>query len=370
MKLLDRINRTGTTVVMATHDAGIVDQMRKRVIELSNGTRRPRPVARRLRLPALSDDGSSDTHAADLRLLRARQRAEAQRVHDRSPSIVTIFVSLTLVGMGLLLNAQAHKAEDYWGSKLQITVFLCNQNSAAANCVNGEVTDAQKAADPEGARAPTPRSRRCGCETKQEAYDKWKAAYVSDNDTERRVYQSIKPSDMQESYWVQLKDPEKFQGIKSAVQGLQGVNTVRDLRSVLKPIYFWMNVMQWGAIADRGVPDGRGGPAGRQHDPAGGVRAAAGDRHHAAGGRLQPLHPAAVPDGVAGRRADRGRPGRGRARAVHVRGDLPARCDPPRTSSRGSTGATRSRPSRSSRSIGLALTLLPTLVMTRKYLKV
>ena len=37
MKLLDRINRTGTTVVMATHDAGIVDQMRKRVIELSDG---------------------------------------------------------------------------------------------------------------------------------------------------------------------------------------------------------------------------------------------------------------------------------------------------------------------------------------------
>ena len=37
MKLLDRINRTGTTVVMATHDAGIVDQMRKRVIELEDG---------------------------------------------------------------------------------------------------------------------------------------------------------------------------------------------------------------------------------------------------------------------------------------------------------------------------------------------
>ncbi len=31
--------------------------------------------------------------------------------------IVTIFVSLTLVGMGLLLNAQAHKAEDYWGEQ-------------------------------------------------------------------------------------------------------------------------------------------------------------------------------------------------------------------------------------------------------------
>jgi len=37
MKLLDRINRTGTTVVMATHDRGIVDTMRRRVIELSHG---------------------------------------------------------------------------------------------------------------------------------------------------------------------------------------------------------------------------------------------------------------------------------------------------------------------------------------------
>jgi cell division transport system ATP-binding protein len=37
MKLLDRINRTDTTVVMATHDSTIVDQMRKRVIELDEG---------------------------------------------------------------------------------------------------------------------------------------------------------------------------------------------------------------------------------------------------------------------------------------------------------------------------------------------
>ena len=37
MRLLDRINRTGTTVVMATHDAAVVDQMRKRVIELEHG---------------------------------------------------------------------------------------------------------------------------------------------------------------------------------------------------------------------------------------------------------------------------------------------------------------------------------------------
>ena len=37
MKLLDRINRMGTTVIMSTHDAQIVDQMRRRVIELEHG---------------------------------------------------------------------------------------------------------------------------------------------------------------------------------------------------------------------------------------------------------------------------------------------------------------------------------------------
>jgi cell division transport system ATP-binding protein len=37
MRLLDRINKTGTTIVMATHDDDIVDQMRKRVVELDDG---------------------------------------------------------------------------------------------------------------------------------------------------------------------------------------------------------------------------------------------------------------------------------------------------------------------------------------------
>jgi cell division transport system ATP-binding protein len=37
MRLLDQINRTGTTVIIATHDAGMVNQMRRRVIELDRG---------------------------------------------------------------------------------------------------------------------------------------------------------------------------------------------------------------------------------------------------------------------------------------------------------------------------------------------
>ena len=143
--------------------------------------------------------------------------------------VVTIFVSLTLVGMGILLNQQAQKAQQYWGSKLQITVFLCNQNSTTANCVDGEVTPQQKQAI-ESVLDTNTEVASWDLQSKQEAYAKWKSAYVSRNDTEQRIYQSIRPSDMQESYWVQLKDPERFQGVKDEVGGLAGVNTVRDLR--------------------------------------------------------------------------------------------------------------------------------------------
>ena len=54
MDLLERINRTGTTVLMATHDHHIVDSMRQRVVELELGRLVPRRAARRLRNGSLS----------------------------------------------------------------------------------------------------------------------------------------------------------------------------------------------------------------------------------------------------------------------------------------------------------------------------
>ncbi|WP_414172749.1 hypothetical protein [Clavibacter tessellarius] len=42
MQVLERINANGTTVIMATHDSGIVDQMQKRVIEHHRRRGRPR----------------------------------------------------------------------------------------------------------------------------------------------------------------------------------------------------------------------------------------------------------------------------------------------------------------------------------------
>ena len=165
--------------------------------------------------------------------------------------IVTIFVSLTLVGMGLLLNSQADKAEKFWGNKLQITVFMCNANSRTPNCTGGEVNPAQRTAIREVIDTH-PEVASYYHQSKEEAFETWKRVYISKDKSEQEIYSTVKASDMQESYWVKLKDPNKFRGVESALSGMDGVTAVRDLRQVLKPIYFWITVMKWGAISIAG----------------------------------------------------------------------------------------------------------------------
>ncbi len=75
MTLLERINAGGTTVVMATHEAGIVDQMQRRVIELSAGE-----IVRDER--AAGYGAVEDEHADAVRRVAAAQAADAATVAD------------------------------------------------------------------------------------------------------------------------------------------------------------------------------------------------------------------------------------------------------------------------------------------------
>src|SRR5690349_14962495 len=60
--------------------------------------------------------------------------------------IVTLFVSLSLAGVGILLQREADIATDQLGTQLQIRVNLCTVDdpSASPNCAGGEVTDPQR----------------------------------------------------------------------------------------------------------------------------------------------------------------------------------------------------------------------------------
>lgn len=158
--------------------------------------------------------------------------------------VLTLFVSLTLVGLGLLLNQQADKAAQHWGSQLQITVWLCKDKDDNPACT-GEVTDTQKTAI-EKVVEENPEVADYHAESKEEAFDKVKELLGPEK------FEGPNPAataaDMPQSLWIELNNPEEYQGITSAVKGLDGVSGIRDMRAVLKPIYGSINALQWGAL--------------------------------------------------------------------------------------------------------------------------
>ncbi len=157
--------------------------------------------------------------------------------------VLTLFVSLTLVGLGVVLNQQAARTADQWGSELQIAVFLCRERDDNPACT-GEVTKPQKVAIQEVVEE-NPEVDSYYFESKAEAFDKVKELY--DEDFEG-VNAALKEEDLAESIWITLKDPDEYKGITSAVAGLDGVSKVQDQRNIVGPVLDSIDAMKWGAF--------------------------------------------------------------------------------------------------------------------------
>lgn len=162
--------------------------------------------------------------------------------------VLTIAVSLSLFALGMLVRAQVEKIEESLGSRLQVIVFLCNETSNAPTCVSGAISDEQR----REIRQVLEESQYVDSfrlQDQQEAYDKFKEIYVSNDETQQRAYDQVKPEDLKESFWITLHDPRDYEKVGSLVEGLQGVDSVQDLRDVLNPVYRALNVVQIGALA-------------------------------------------------------------------------------------------------------------------------
>lgn len=158
--------------------------------------------------------------------------------------VLTLFVSLTLVGLGVLLNQQAEKAAEQWGSELQITAFLCKDRDDNPACTT-EVTEAQKERI-EAVVKENPEVADYRFETKEEAFEKIKELLGDEK------FEGPNPAataeDMPESIWITLVDPDEYEGIESAIIGLDGVSNVRDQRQIVGPVLQGLEVMRIGAL--------------------------------------------------------------------------------------------------------------------------
>jgi cell division transport system permease protein len=152
--------------------------------------------------------------------------------------ILVTLVSLFLFGLGILSQKQVSTMKDYWYDRVQVSIFLCGQESDTASCAAGEVTQAQKDQILTDLKAPqlAPYIERVFFESKQEAYDRFKQQFkdsvLSDN---------VSVDQMPESYRVRLKNPEQYPVVSQAFSERPGVESVEDQRKVLDQLFSLLN---------------------------------------------------------------------------------------------------------------------------------
>ncbi len=165
--------------------------------------------------------------------------------------IVTLVVSLSLVGVGLLLQTQIERTEQYWGDRLQIEVQLCSANSLEGTCIDGKATQAQQD-QIEAVIEDSAQVESYEFQSSPEAYERAEEIF-GQNNTGRRLFAALTPQSFPASYFVTLTDPSEIDTLASELQGLAGVAEVKDLREFLEPLYEVLGNMRWVALGFAGV---------------------------------------------------------------------------------------------------------------------
>ncbi|MFJ9902794.1 permease-like cell division protein FtsX [Streptomyces sp. NPDC101152] len=157
--------------------------------------------------------------------------------------VVSVALSLALFGGSLLMSDQVNTMKGYWYDKVNVSIFLCNKSDATSdpNCAKGAVTDDQKKsilADLQKMDVV----QKVTYESQDDAYKHYKQQFG-----DSPLASSLTPDQMQESYRIKLKDPQKYQVIASAFNGRDGVQSVQDQKGILDNLFGLLNGMNWAA---------------------------------------------------------------------------------------------------------------------------
>jgi cell division transport system permease protein len=160
--------------------------------------------------------------------------------------IVTMSVSLLLAAMGLLIQAQADRTEQYFGDRLQLQVNLCTKNSPAATCIGGAASEEQKR-NVQAALKRNPEVKRFEVRSSAANYEQAKQL-LGQTETGRKQLETLGVEAFPESYFVTLTDPQKYDGVVSELSGMDGVGNVNSLRKLLGPLFEILEKLRWATL--------------------------------------------------------------------------------------------------------------------------
>ncbi|MET9572776.1 permease-like cell division protein FtsX [Streptomyces virginiae] len=172
--------------------------------------------------------------------------------------IISVALSLALFGGSLLMSEQVSRMKGYWYDKANVSIYLCNKQDAqeageaansggggaggVATCRKGAVTDEQKKQIESELKAMS-LVKSVTYESADEAYKHYQEQYGH-----TALASSITPDQMQESFRVKLKNPEKYKVVTSAFAGRDGIHTVDDQRQAIDDLFRILNYLNMAAV--------------------------------------------------------------------------------------------------------------------------
>ena len=155
--------------------------------------------------------------------------------------MLVTFISFVFIGASVLIQAQITKAKGDWYDKVEVVVWLCpDGTSQSANCASGkspsanEITALQKTIRDELNDVVS----NIDYVSKQDFYDSTFTKQYPNGEFQGRT---LTADDMQDSLWLKLKDPTKYQVVSEVLSGKEGVEDVTDQRQIFDPVFAVLN---------------------------------------------------------------------------------------------------------------------------------
>jgi len=151
--------------------------------------------------------------------------------------IITMSVSLTMLGASVLLYMQVDQMKNYYYGEIEVSIFL-----------RTDVTDAQRQAIDQAISGNTLVADKT-YETREEAFKRFQELWQDSPD----FVKSVGPNSLPESFRVKLKDPEQYKTFADQMQGMPGIQDIIDQRTLLDKVFNIFNAIQVMALVVAGV---------------------------------------------------------------------------------------------------------------------
>ncbi|MBM2618946.1 ABC transporter permease [Actinoplanes sp. LDG1-06] len=151
--------------------------------------------------------------------------------------IITMSVSLTMLGASVLLYMQVDQMKNYYYGEIEVSIFL-----------RTDVTEAQRTAI-DSAISSNPLVAGKTYETREEALKRFQELWKDSPE----FVKSVGPNSLPESFRVKLKNPETYKTFTDQMSPMEGIQDIIDQRALLDKVFNIFNAIQVGALVVAGV---------------------------------------------------------------------------------------------------------------------